>query len=252
MPQARCLLRNMIHPNRNLNFPHLLNARDLGGCVTLDGSQTRWKSLVRADELARLTPAGIQALLDYGVRTVIDLRWPTEAKARPSIFQLEPGHVHYRHISLLGRHDEGWRLLRPKATKEMWNCVVLDYAKNEIREVMQSIAHAAEGLVLFHCESGKDRTGIIAALLLALVDVEPHVIAQDYAITTDNLRAAYLAANPAAIDATLERVHCPPARVYSMLAYLADHYRDTAGYLHHIGLSKREIEQIRRKVILGL
>lgn len=71
---------------RALSFPHLLNGRDLGGCPIRRGELTRWRSLLRADDLVQLSPAGVKAILDYGVRTVIDLRWPTEAEAAPSIF----------------------------------------------------------------------------------------------------------------------------------------------------------------------
>src|SRR2546421_6723706 len=74
----------MHDPARLLNFPSLLNARDLGGYPTLDGSHTRWRSLVRSDDLAQLTPAGVRALADYGIETVVDLRWPEEIAASPS------------------------------------------------------------------------------------------------------------------------------------------------------------------------
>lgn len=234
---------------RHLPFPHLLNARDLGGCPTQAGSLTLWQSLVRADELSRLTPVGAQALWDYGVRTVIDLRWPDEVNAHPVIFQEARQRINYVPSSLLGPDEAPWRLLRPKATKEWWNCVVLDYAKIQICAVMRTIAAAQEGAVLFFCESGKDRTGLIAALLLALAGVESATIAHDYAMTTENLREAYLAANPSEIAATLERVRCPPARVYNMLAYLAEHYTDTAGYLYHIGLRENEIRALRGRLL---
>jgi len=65
----------MHDPGRLLNFPSLLNARDLGRLSTLDGSHTRWRSLVRADDLAQLTRR-MRALADYGIETVVDLRWP--------------------------------------------------------------------------------------------------------------------------------------------------------------------------------
>ncbi|HEX8783009.1 MAG TPA: tyrosine-protein phosphatase, partial [Steroidobacteraceae bacterium] len=57
-----------------LQFPNLLNARDLGGYPTSDGAHTRWRSLVRADDLSQLTAEGLTALADYGVRTILDLR----------------------------------------------------------------------------------------------------------------------------------------------------------------------------------
>ena len=69
-----------MHPApQPLSFPELLNVRDLGGLPTVDGARTRSRSLLRADDLAQLTPAGLQALADYGIETMLDLRWPEEA-----------------------------------------------------------------------------------------------------------------------------------------------------------------------------
>lgn len=60
-------------------FPCLLNLRDLGGYPTADGAITRRRSLLRADDLAQLSPQGLAALADFGLETVLDLRWPEEA-----------------------------------------------------------------------------------------------------------------------------------------------------------------------------
>ena len=86
-----------------LHFPLLLNARDLGGCTIRGGSQTRARSILRTDDLWRLTPDGAQALLDYGVRSVIDLRWPHELQFKPSVFQRGFHAVRYTNVSLLDR-----------------------------------------------------------------------------------------------------------------------------------------------------
>jgi protein-tyrosine phosphatase len=238
----------MLTSKRTLTFPNLLNVRDLGGCVTPTGERTLWRSLLRADDLEQLTPEGVKAMLDYGVRTVIDLRWPAEAEAHPSIFQVDPGDVHYLHISLLGASEAEWRSLRPQTTKKMWNCMVLDYAQKGICKVIGTIAHAPDGGLLFHCVAGKDRTGIIAALLLALADVELEEIADDYTISTENLREAYLATISDDPEAALERLNCPPEQVYNMVAYLNDRYGGAEGYLREIGLSEREIRQVRKRL----
>jgi len=66
--------------NSALNFPDLLNVRDLGGYPTTDGAYTRSRSLLRADDLVQLRAAGLRALADYGVRTVLDLRWPQDCE----------------------------------------------------------------------------------------------------------------------------------------------------------------------------
>jgi len=231
-------------------FPNLLNIRDLGGHPTRSGETTRWKALLRSDELERLTVEGAQALLDYGVSTIIDLRWPIEATSRPSLFQTTPGEVRYLNISLLGESETAWQAIRPKVTKEMWSCVILDYLQSEIYAVMRAIAEAPASGILFHCQSGKDRTGIIAALLLAVAGVEPEAIADDYALTTDNLREAYLAAAPPEEHAeVLERVRCPPEQIHNMLAHLEDNYGGPLGYLQKIGLKENEITKIKQKLL---
>jgi len=241
----------MLDIQNKLSFPNLLNVRDLGGYATCDGQQTRWKSIVRADDLVQLTSEGVTALVEYGIRTVIDLRWPLETESQPGPFQKGRNDVRYMHIPLLGVSEEIWHSRSPKTTKELWNGVALDYAQNGIRDVMRAIANASEGGVLFHCLAGKDRTGIVAALLLALADVQPNVIAWDYSVTTENLREAYLAANPGAPEAVLERVRCPPEAMHNMLNHLNQRYDGISNYLHEIGLHENETQTIRARLRLS-
>jgi protein-tyrosine phosphatase len=234
---------------RDLNFPHLLNVRDLGGCQTKDGQVTRRHALLRADDLCRLTPDGEQALLEYGVRTVIDLRWPADTESHPNFLHKTPGPIQHQHISLLGTSIEAWHAVRPLGPKELFNCLVLHYFQAELCTVFQAIAAAPAGGVLFHCVSGKDRTGVVAALLLALVEVETDIIIQDYSRSTEKLREPYLAAYPNEPEATLERVRCPPEQVHNMLAYIHDQYGDAASYLYAIGVSKNEVIRLQERLL---
>jgi protein-tyrosine phosphatase len=235
-----------------LSFPGLLNARDLGGYATLDGARTRARSLLRTDDLSQLTPEGVQALLSYGVRAVIDLRWPRELKMHPSVFQRGTDGVRYTHVSLLDGSEEAWRSRTPDVPKERWNCVVLDHARKQMADALRAVARAPEGVVLFHCAAGKDRTGVIAAILLAAADVQPADIALDYAISTEYIRDAYLAAHPpGSWEAVLEDVRCPPEQVHNMLAHLEDRYGGTVEYLRLIGLRDTEIASIRDRLTPG-
>jgi protein-tyrosine phosphatase len=236
-------------PDRLLEFPALLNARDLGGYPTLDGAQTRWRSLVRADDLAQLTPAGLQALADYGVETVIDLRWPEEIAEYPSpLGSHPPRNIRYVQISLLARNPDEWRERGRNAAKELWKCAVLEHMRVELKAVLQAIAAAPSGPLLFHCVAGKDRTGLIAAILLALADATPEAIAYDYALSGHNLRDAYLRryseSNPAEI---IEAVRCPEEGAHNMLRYLAD-CGGIRAYLQQIGLQPDEIARLRARL----
>lgn len=239
----------MHHPVNNLVFSNLLNVRDLGAYTTREGQPLRQRSLLRADDLCRLTGDGVQALLDYGVRTVIDLRWPADRETHPNFFHQKPGLVNHLHISLLGATPDAWVATRPPGPKETFNCRVLEYARAETYAVLQAIATAPAGGVLFHCVSGKDRTGFVAALLLALADVKPAVIAQDYGLSTENLREPYLAAFPREREATLERVRCPPAQIENMLAHLDERYGGVTGYLHEIGMTGQEIQKLEQRLL---
>src|SRR5688500_17816224 len=73
-------------PGRQLSWEACYNVRDLGGYATADGGVTRWRAFVRAGSLYRLTPAGRAALLDYGVRTIVDLRRASELEHYPNPF----------------------------------------------------------------------------------------------------------------------------------------------------------------------
>ena len=233
-----------------LQFPRLLNARDLGGYAVRGGQRTRERSVLRTDDLYKLTTEGAQALVDYGVRSVIDLRWPRELERKPSVFQRGAHGVQYTHISLLDGSEETWNLRVPAVTKEHWNCAVLDNAGPEMARVLKAVAGAPQGVVLFHCAAGKDRTGVIAAMLLAAADVEPDEIAEDYSISTDYIKDTYLANYPVEDRrAVLEEVRCPPAQIYNMLAHLDRHYGGTLGYLRRIGLSATEIDRIRNRLL---
>src|SRR2546421_6662232 len=238
----------MHSPARLLNFPSLLNARDLGGYPTLDGSQTRWRSLVRADHLAQLTPAGVRALADYGIETVVDLRWPEEVAASPSPVARDLRQVRYEQVSLLARTAAEWRARYRDSAKELWKCAVLEHTRTELKEVLQLIAASSPGPLLFHCVAGKDRTGVIAAVMLALADVVPDAIAYDYAVSGENLREAYLrryaSSDPAEI---LEVVRCPEQGVHNMLRYLAG-VGGIRAYLEQIGLRAAQIERLRARL----
>jgi len=233
---------------RAVHFPDLLNVRDLGGCPTTDGAETRWRSLLRADDLVQLTPAGIRALLEYGIGTILDLRWPAEAARQPCPLTATASHIRYEAIPLLTGSEEEWRLRCRDPGKELWKCAVLEHVGAELRQVLAFIAAAPPEPLLFHCVAGKDRTGLLAALLLALADARPDAIARDYALSAQMLREGYLRRYPdIETPRILEALRCPEEAAYNMLSFL-----EAAGgvraYLAQIGLSGGEIARLRARL----
>jgi protein-tyrosine phosphatase len=224
-----------------LEFPGLANVRDLGGYPTRDGAVTRLHSLVRADDLWQLTPEGLAALAGYGIGTVLDLRWPEEAARNPNPVPRALPQVRFLHISLLTHTEDEWRLRSRDVAKELWKCTVLERVRQELRLVLAAIAGAAPQGLLFHCVAGKDRTGLIAALLLALADVEPAIIASDYAQSGPNLRATYLARYA---DADPERIL---EGAHNMLKFLED-AGGIRAYLRDIGLTDAQVGALRARL----
>ncbi len=238
----------MLEPGRRLSFPELRNARDLGGLPTIDGGETRWRSLLRSDDLAQLTAAGVRALADYGIETILDLRWPEEASAYPGLLPAALPRLRYERVSLLTGTEDGWRLRSRDVAKELWKCAVLEHARAELRHVLEVIAQAPPGPLLFHCVAGKDRTGLVAALLLALADVEPAAIAADYAQSSANLAEEYLRRYPQSDAARiLDALRCPPEGVYNMLDFLT-RAGGVRAYLAQIGLAAADIGRLRSRL----
>jgi len=172
--------------DRVLRWEALLNARDLGGVPTAHGPVRRG-AIVRSDALYRLNDAGRAALVAHGVRTVIDMRAQREVDAKSYAFPAAMG-VTRHHI--------------PQQTEEMWaaargldrignDVAMLEVAQSRFALIADAIATAPQGGVLFHCEVGKDRTGLMTMVLLDLVGTPGDVIAADYELTANGLTAVF-------------------------------------------------------------
>jgi protein-tyrosine phosphatase len=240
-------------PTRRLNWKALLNARDLGGLATAGGRETRWGAVVRSDSLASLTPQGRAAVVAFGVGTVIDLRLPFEVEREPNPFA-EPDHhgVTYHNLSFID----------PAATPPSERITLADDYKGMLRrfgpqvgEVVTTIAGAGEGGVVVHCAAGKDRTGLIAALLLAVAGVAPEAIADDYALTIESLRPReerWLADGPgdrAEREAALRWSQARPEVMLEVLADADERYGGVDGYLLQAGVQPTDIDRLRARLL---
>jgi protein tyrosine/serine phosphatase len=177
--------------DRVLDWEGCANVRDLGGLTTADGGSTRRGAVVRSDNARRLTDAGWEALVEHGVRTVVDLRWPEEIAEDP------PGElpIEVVNIPLFGNLDRDYfrdldariaALADTDRVRETYLEFLERYREN-FAAAIAAVADAREGGVLIHCAAGKDRTGLISALLLRLAGVPEAEIAEDYAESEVNL-----------------------------------------------------------------
>ena len=238
---------------RRLTWEGLLNARDLGGYPAAGGCETRWGAVVRSDSLAALTQAGRAALAGYGVRAIVDLRLADEIDRHPNPFA-EPGDhgIAYTNVSIIDPAVENPPESLTLAHNYLW---MLDRFADQVAEVMAAIAAAPGGGVLVHCAAGKDRTGLISALLLGLVGVPAETIAADYALTAELLRPRdedWLEHGPgerAEREAILARF-APTAEVMlEVLEGLDRRYGGIERYLLAAGVSPADLDRLRDRLV---
>ena len=178
---------------RRLDWEGCLNVRDLGGHPTEDGRETRMGAVVRADSVRRLTEAGWQSLVDYGIRRILDLRLESELdEDPPGDLPVEVVHVSFLEDVPLEQQIEIFQrwIDAPDdiaATRDGYLEMLEEYRGN-VAAAISAVAGAPEGGVLVHCMGGKDRTGLVAALLLRLAGVSVADIAADYGLSAENIK----------------------------------------------------------------
>jgi protein-tyrosine phosphatase len=191
-------------PERLVALEGAFNFRDLGGYPSRDGRSTRWGRLFRSDTLHELTEADVEILRGLGLATVVDLRTPKEL-ARTGRGRLGPEPIGFHHLSLLGdspvlgesrdgddREDQvpGEAVAAPApvgddlSDRYHW---YLDVGRESLVEAIGLMGESSRLPLVFHCAAGKDRTGVLAALVLDLVGVDREVIVEDYVITAGRM-----------------------------------------------------------------
>ncbi|MDH3599586.1 MAG: tyrosine-protein phosphatase [Candidatus Tectomicrobia bacterium] len=240
-------------PQRHLPLEGTYNVRDVGGYGTVDGRLTRWGILFRADGLHRLPPKAQEQLHGHGVKTVVDLRRSDELEAAPNVFA-ESSHVTYHHMSLL--IDKPPVVVEnPKSLIETYR-IILDERQDQVRTVLSTFA-APQGLPgVVHCTAGKDRTGVIVALILGLCGVPHDTIVADYALTSMYLGEAFMEESR---QRALKRgytweqyqpmVTCPPENMEATLHHLDTTYGGFEAYADHIGFAEDQIRRLREALL---
>ncbi len=182
----------------------------------------------------------------YGVKTVIDLRSPREVSSDSPDLLGGAVRVNVPLVDDMSMRELG-------DTPDMYEryLMILDSRMAAFRDVFAAVA-AAEGGVLFHCFAGKDRTGLVAAMLLSLAGVDDAHVAADFAETDRQLTARYelwiAAAPPARRKAVRDELCCPPDRIFGVLDHLERGWGGVAGYLEAAGLEAASIERVASKL----
>ncbi len=168
------------------------NLRDVGGVVTADGSMVRRGQLFRGGYLSELTADELATLTDLGLQTIVDLRRPAEVEMRPN-----PELTGVTQIPVsVSIDDNEFAVIAANITDPTMGERALGIAEEYYRQAVVSrleVYRIAVGIavedrhrpLLFHCTAGKDRTGIVAALLLKMLGVADDIVIADYVLTNE-------------------------------------------------------------------
>ncbi len=170
---------------RDLSWDGCVNVRDLGGL-----GQVTPGAVVRMEAPTRLTEAGWAAAWAHGVRTIIDLRDPGEGEPDHTP---RPAGITAVHVPLdpVGTpFYEHWKSIDNTATPLYFPALLAEQPQPVIR-AMRAIARATPGCVVIHCAGGKDRTGLLALVLLTLAGATPEQIIADYLLSYDRLKERF-------------------------------------------------------------
>ena len=268
-------MSSRVEPRRHLDLDGAVNIRDLGGYTTSDGKTVRWKTLLRADNVGSLPPESQAALVEYGVRSVIDLRRDSQLEVSPNVFARSL-HVTFYHQPLVP--DEASEELAASSVAKVWlermeglegpaltaanYCMRLDTRHRHIGETLSTLAAPGTLPALFHCQAGKDRAGIMAALLLGIAGVPKETIVEDYELSAyyrwraslgeRGISEPYEGASPEAFDADgyeTFRQGSPAETMVSVLQYLEDRYGGIEGYIHVAGVTESEGAALRAAIL---
>jgi protein tyrosine/serine phosphatase len=165
---------------RHLTYDKVFNLRDLGGYEAADGRVVRWRTLFRGDGVHRLAHDAFEEL---GIRTALDLRTPGEIDERGRI---EVDDVDWYHLPVLvTTWEASWLTegLAPERFLADRYLVMLEEGGASLGEALRLLSDPLRLPALFHCAAGKDRTGVLAALVLTLLGVDEDTVAHDYGLS---------------------------------------------------------------------
>ena len=238
---------------RRIAVPGLQNCRDLGGFAA-EGGVTKFGVFLRSEAPCDLSPADIQVLMDYGLTESFDLRGEPEIQWRPSALE---GVLSYRKISLSGGAETFDKNNLPEGPFS-WDKVYIRRAeahKDWFREAVTACAEA-QGCVLYHCTTGKDRTGILTCCLLGAVGVSREDIAADYCLSQVYLQKMFAAMRDGSLTIRPGGSHfeeyvfqTPFTAMTAFYDYLTENYGSITGYLRHIGVTEESLMQLKKKFV---
>ena len=248
--------RDLTALDRSIEFRLAFNVRDLGGLRTVDGDVVQRGRVFRGDGVHRLRDQDLARARSLGLRTVIDLRTAAEI-GRGGRFPVEEYPVEWHSLPLIRRIWSDDNLLPTTGSADFLRDRYLDMLTEGAESLAAIVALVAEGHpALFHCAAGKDRTGVVAALLLGLVGVGHDEIVADYHATAGAMGAFVdwlTLEHPEALDSMTsqppEYLEAPPAAMSGFLDVVDERHGSIEGLAQHLGITAPTVDRLRETLL---
>jgi protein-tyrosine phosphatase len=249
---------------RLLALPGAVNLRDIGGYPAAGGQRVRWGRVLRSGSLANLDEPALAHLAGLGLRTVCDLRTPQEAARNPD--RLPAGAAYLNLPTYPDGNTGAWlqtllfRRHELDTVFEEGYLRMADHSAAAFGEVLRRLAEPADQPCLVHCTAGKDRTGIVIALLLLLLGVPEDLVIADYALSNRAYAHILDAAQEdvrriTAIGFTAEELRpimtAHPQNLRRLLAHVRARHGTLERYLHQAaGVGPETVAQLRANLLV--
>jgi protein-tyrosine phosphatase len=231
-----------------------LNFRDLGGYPIAGGRRVRWRRMFRSDSLCGLTPADVRRLRDeIGLATVVDLRSSAELRADGDL-PLQRERIVHHHLPLFDGESIRAEDRDAIVTLADRYWLLAEFAKAKIVRVLETLA-ASHGPAVYHCAAGKDRTGVISAVLLGILGVPDEVIVADYAATKENLDAiiarlmATRSYETVLSSLPADTLHAEAETMIAFLERVRTEYGDMRAYARDAGVGAGALEALDGRLV---
>jgi protein-tyrosine phosphatase len=239
---------------RLIELEGCLNFRDLGGYPTAGGGTLVWRRIYRSDGLHRLTKSDCARIRDeLRVTDLIDLRSSAELSVDGrGLLENEP--LAFHHVPLFDGNTSTASFEVKEMTLADRYLGLAEVAKPAIARVVTIVAEA-EGGTVYHCAAGKDRTGVISAILLSALGVSDELIVADYALTQQNLDAIVARLGESEGYKTMldalppDTLHADPQTMVSLLEQLRERYGSAEGYLESADVGDDVLARLRGNAV---
>ncbi len=230
-----------------------VNFRDLGGYAAGTGMRTRWRTLFRADGLGELTEADLEVLRALGIRTVIDLRSGEELER--GRFDVDAHPVAFHHFPFIEELPDAEEFDRRPGLLGTQYLDMIDGAGRQILGALEVLADPGALPAVFHCTAGKDRTGVLSAIVLSLLGVDEPTVVADYALSGEamlRLRAKLIRKYPESRD-TIENIggvfSAEPAQMEHLLDHVRGRYGSVEAYVSGLGGPAGLVDGLRASML---